>query len=91
MPDEEKLNLAILMITAWADFAKVKVIISSYKYCEVCGIQIPEERLEVLPETNTCILCSHVEPKTEATPGVIPIEDTIDLLASMQSAPHTEN
>lgn len=26
--------------------------------CEICGSPIPEERLEFLPETTTCVKCS---------------------------------
>ncbi len=30
--------------------------------CECCGSPIPEERLEALPGTVTCVKCSRVKP-----------------------------
>ncbi len=29
--------------------------------CSECGIEIPAERLEALPDTDTCIKCSRVK------------------------------
>jgi len=34
------------------------------RYCEVCKKQIPEERLEALPDTWRCVKCSN-ETKTQ--------------------------
>lgn len=31
--------------------------------CIHCGEPIPERRLKVLPNTNTCVSCSKVQPK----------------------------
>lgn len=31
-------------------------------YCELCGAEIPKERLEILPETTTCVKCSQTQP-----------------------------
>ena len=28
------------------------------KYCRVCGVEIPKERLEVIPDTRVCVKCS---------------------------------
>jgi hypothetical protein len=28
------------------------------KYCRVCGVEIPKERLEVIPDTLVCVKCS---------------------------------
>ncbi len=28
------------------------------KYCRICGVEIPKERLEVIPETLVCVKCS---------------------------------
>jgi hypothetical protein len=28
------------------------------RYCERCGGEIPEERVEALPETRVCVKCS---------------------------------
>lgn len=41
--------------------------------CAVCGAAIPPERLEILPETTTCVKCSKVTPHTEDT---IPLDST---------------
>lgn len=35
--------------------------------CIECGIPIPKERLEVLPETQTCVNCSKVTAKIAIT------------------------
>jgi hypothetical protein len=34
--------------------------------CEVCGAVIPAERIEILPDTATCVRCSQAEPYSEA-------------------------
>ena len=34
--------------------------------CEFCGKEIPPERLEILPETTTCVACSQTQPYSEA-------------------------
>jgi len=31
-------------------------------FCHKCGNQIPEERLEILPETRVCVSCSTEPP-----------------------------
>jgi len=33
------------------------------KFCKICGQQIPAERLEVLPDTETCVKHSNVKAK----------------------------
>jgi len=30
--------------------------------CELCGQVIPPERLEILPDTTTCVKCSQTKP-----------------------------
>jgi len=30
--------------------------------CEICGKKIPPERLEILPDTTTCVDCSQTKP-----------------------------
>jgi len=30
----------------------------TYGICEMCGEQIPEERLEIVPETTVCVRCA---------------------------------
>ncbi|MBN2103957.1 TraR/DksA C4-type zinc finger protein [bacterium] len=35
-------------------------------YCEFCGKEIPEERLEILPDATTCVECSQTQPYSEA-------------------------
>jgi hypothetical protein len=34
--------------------------------CEFCGSEIPSERLEILPDTTTCVECSQTQPYSEA-------------------------
>jgi RNA polymerase-binding transcription factor DksA len=33
------------------------------KSCSFCGEQIPEDRLEVLPDTKLCVECSRKNPE----------------------------
>lgn len=35
-------------------------------FCEFCGAEIPPERLEILPNTTTCVQCSQTQPYSEA-------------------------
>ena len=35
------------------------------KSCELCGAKIPSARLEILPETTTCVKCSETQPYSE--------------------------
>jgi RNA polymerase-binding transcription factor DksA len=35
-------------------------------FCEFCGAEIPPERLEILPDTTTCVQCSQTKPYSEA-------------------------
>lgn len=53
------------------------------KLCKTCDNPIPEERLEVLPETETCVKCStHVAPVgymvATASKGCAPVLIQID-------------
>jgi RNA polymerase-binding transcription factor DksA len=34
--------------------------------CEFCGAEIPPERVEILPDTTTCVQCSQTKPYSEA-------------------------
>jgi RNA polymerase-binding transcription factor DksA len=34
--------------------------------CEFCGAEIPPERIEILPDTTTCVQCSQTKPYSEA-------------------------
>lgn len=47
-------------------------------YCKVCNKEIPAARLEVLPETTTCVGCSEVKPY-RAIIGVSPRHKTIEV------------
>ena len=33
--------------------------------CEFCGKPIPQERLEILPDTTTCVKCSQTTPYSQ--------------------------
>lgn len=35
-------------------------------YCEFCGKELPKERLEILPDTTTCVECSQTQPYSES-------------------------
>jgi len=35
-------------------------------FCEICGAEIPPERLKILPDTRTCVKCSQTKPYSEA-------------------------
>jgi len=53
------------------------------KTCEVCGAAIPEERLELLPGTRTCVGCSREQRKvgfmiSEFSKGTAPALVTVD-------------
>lgn len=39
--------------------------------CEDCGEQIPEERLEVLPNTKYCVKCSENHPLPTPDPEIL--------------------
>lgn len=52
--------------------------------CVTCGVDIPADRLEVLPDTTTCVGCSNVkrkigfmvfDHKTGGTPVIIDPDD----------------
>ena len=30
--------------------------------CEICGSEIPKERLDILPNTTCCVKCSQTKP-----------------------------
>jgi RNA polymerase-binding transcription factor DksA len=34
--------------------------------CEFCGEEIPSERIDILPDTTTCVQCSQTKPYSEA-------------------------
>jgi len=53
--------------------------------CTVCDQPIPAGRLEALPETTTCKLCSRVVARTENDDGIIDGADMGDLVRSMQT------
>ncbi len=35
-------------------------------HCEICGVQIPSERLKILPDTTFCVKCSQIKPYSES-------------------------
>lgn len=46
--------------------------------CSECGKKISKERLKILPDTETCVKCSKVEPVV----GVILTDEVITMKAS---------
>jgi hypothetical protein len=64
------------------------------KRCDVCDGAIPQERLEVLPDTTTCVKCSRVKKnivmpvyshKTAPEMIVIPSEDRESLRRAIRA------
>ena len=53
------------------------------RLCAKCGKEIPEGRLEALPDTATCVECSEVEPRTTADVTVDGCDEQ-DLIRSLQ-------
>jgi len=45
------------------DRALQKISEGSYGRCDVCGADIPLERLQILPQANLCVQCKSKQPK----------------------------
>lgn len=45
----------------------MEIKVEETRNCIECGVQIPKERIEVLPETQTCVNCSKVTAKIAIT------------------------
>ncbi len=43
----------------------LKIENGTYGYCEVCGAEIPYERLKARPVTSMCIRCKELEEENE--------------------------
>jgi len=59
----ERQQAAALLDSARAHLAELALAIrriegGDYGRCEVCGTPIPDERLEALPTTRTCVACA---------------------------------
>src|SRR3954471_23914926 len=59
-PQQEK-NIKISPWTCHVVVMVVMTIKVFMKKCDGCGCTIPQERLELLPETMTCVKCSKEE------------------------------
>ncbi len=46
------------------DEALKSIDIGDYGTCKTCGKEIPHERLEAVPTTDTCINCKNIQAKT---------------------------
>ncbi len=60
---EDRNSAAQMMATAKARVADAEAALEraesgEYGRCVTCGAQIPAERLEALPDTDTCVACS---------------------------------
>lgn len=51
------------------DRALGKIEEGSYGSCDLCGKEIPEDRLEILPEANICMSCAKEKLPLEAMQG----------------------
>ena len=49
---------ALTRSVAQIDRALEKLDEGTYGVCDVCGTEIPEERLEAIPATSLCVQCS---------------------------------
>ena len=47
------------------EYTLIKIENGTYGYCEVCGVEIPYERLKARPVTNMCITCKELEEENE--------------------------
>lgn len=47
------------------DYTLYKIENGVYGYCEICGAEIPFERLKARPVTNMCIKCKEIEEENE--------------------------
>ncbi|MDU4959834.1 MAG: TraR/DksA C4-type zinc finger protein [Sporomusaceae bacterium] len=56
------------------DRALAKIEAGSYGVCDLCGRQIPQERLHSLPWATTCIQCQRQEERSDA--AARPLEET---------------
>lgn len=58
------------------------------RWCLRCGERIPQERLDVLPDANTCVRHSNARALTGDTPGVVEIGNDFDDLVAINTADH---
>jgi transcriptional regulator, TraR/DksA family len=47
------------------EYTLSKIDNGTYGYCEVCGAEIPYERLKARPVTSMCIRCKELEEENE--------------------------
>ncbi|SES65758.1 transcriptional regulator, TraR/DksA family [Natronincola peptidivorans] len=59
------------------DEALEKIEIGSYGICQGCGDEIAVERLEIVPETNTCIECEKGEIALYDSKANRPVEESL--------------
>lgn len=60
--------------------------------CEICGAVIPPERLEVLPETTSCVKCSQTKPYSEVEAlGIYDSEDQEQNRLNVEDFEDSEN
>lgn len=55
--------------------------------CKDCHQPIPQERLEALPDTLTCVACSQVKPKTSNDVDVANGIEQAEFGVAVQSEP----
>ncbi|GAB6078588.1 TraR/DksA family transcriptional regulator [Hydrogenobaculum acidophilum] len=47
------------------EYTLAKIENGTYGYCEICGAEIPYERLKARPVTSMCIKCKELEEENE--------------------------
>ena len=59
------------------------------RFCKACLRQIPEGRIEAIPDVDTCIYCSRVMPRTIADVEVDG-PDNVDMVHAVTQTPRGE-
>ena len=54
---DQQLSHNVQLTLNQIDFALDRIDDGSYGICEMCGVEIPEERLERIPWVSTCVDC----------------------------------
>lgn len=68
-------NAQVLLASVEAAFRKMDD--GTYGYCDVCGKQIPLERLEAIPWGCECIHCQKREDISDQRTGIRPVEESV--------------
>jgi len=59
------------------DRALEKIENNTYGSCQLCGVDIPEERLEIMPEANICMKCAEGKLEAHKLSDDRPVEEEV--------------